>query len=54
MIVYREAILSGKKLAEQVDDWSAWLAEGDDPSELRMIRRNIEKGALQENLWVKM
>lgn len=33
-----------KKLSEQVDDWSAWLAEGDDPSELAMIRRNIEKG----------
>lgn len=33
-----------KKLTEQVDDWSAWLAEGDDPSELKVIRRNIEKG----------
>ena len=36
--------LRWKKLTEQVDDWSAWLAEGDDPSELKMIRRNIEKG----------
>ena len=33
-----------KKLTEQVDDWSAWLAGGDDPSELKVIRRNIEKG----------
>jgi len=33
-----------KKLTEQVDDWSSWLAKGDDPSELKMIRRNIEKG----------
>jgi len=33
-----------KKLTEHVDDWSAWLAEGDDPSELTIIRRNIEKG----------
>ena len=36
--------LRWKKLTEQVDDWSAWLTEGDDPSELTMIRRNIEKG----------
>lgn len=33
-----------KRLTEQVDDWSGWLAEGDDPSELTLIRRNIEKG----------
>jgi putative transposase len=31
-----------KKLTEQVDDGSAWFAEGDDPSELAMIRRNLE------------
>ena len=36
--------LRWKKLTEQVDDWSAWLTEGDDLSELTMIRRNIEKG----------
>jgi putative transposase len=33
-----------KKLTEQVDNWSAWLAEGDDDSELGLLRRNIEKG----------
>jgi len=33
-----------KQLTEHVDDWSAWLAEGDDPNELAMIRRNIAKG----------
>ena len=32
-----------KKLTDQVDDWSAWLAEGDDPNELAVLRRNIEK-----------
>lgn len=36
--------LRWNKLTEQVDDWSAWLTEGDDLSELTMIRRNIEKG----------
>jgi len=39
-----ERVLSNNPQSQQVDDWSAWLAEGDDPSELKMIRRNIEKG----------
>ena len=25
-------------------DWSAWLAEGDEDSELHVVRRNVEKG----------
>jgi putative transposase len=33
-----------KKLTDHVDDWSAWLAEGDVGNELSIIRRNIEKG----------
>ena len=33
-----------KKLTDHVDDWSAWLAEGDAPDELAVIRRNIDKG----------
>ena len=33
-----------KKLINQIDDWSAWLAEGDEANELSLIRRNIEKG----------
>jgi len=33
-----------KRLTEQVDNWSAWLAEGNDPSEPTMVRRNIEMG----------
>ena len=43
-----DSVLSNKskwnKLTEQVDDWSAWLSEGEDASELNIIRRNIEKG----------
>ena len=31
-------------LSNQFDDWSAWLAEGDNTSELSLIRRNVEKG----------
>lgn len=33
-----------EKLADQIDDWSEWLAVGDESSELSLIRRNIEKG----------
>jgi len=33
-----------KKLTDQVDNWSVWLAEGDEESDLSIIRRNIEKG----------
>ena len=33
-----------KKQCEQIPDWSAWLAEGDDPQKLEMLRRNVEKG----------
>jgi putative transposase len=29
---------------ESIGDWSAWLAEGDEPQSLEMIRRNVEKG----------
>ena len=29
---------------QAVGDWSAWLAEGDEPEQLSVIRRNIEKG----------
>ena len=32
------------KQFDQINDWSAWLAEGDETEELTMIRRNIEKG----------
>jgi putative transposase len=28
----------------EVKDWSSWLAEGDEPEKLTIIRRNIEKG----------
>jgi putative transposase len=32
-----------RKLSE-TEDWSAWLAEGDETEELQMLRRNVEKG----------
>lgn len=28
----------------EIEDWPAWLAEGDEAEELLMLRRNIEKG----------
>ena len=27
-----------------IDDWSAWLAQGDEESEMTMLRRNVDKG----------
>ncbi len=36
--------LDWKKQCEQISDWSAWLAEGDDVQKLEMLRRNVEKG----------
>ncbi len=43
-----DSILTGKvkwwKQFQAIDDWSAWLAEGDEPEKLTVIRRNIEKG----------
>ncbi|MGZ8172127.1 MAG: transposase [Methylobacter sp.] len=33
-----------RKQCEQISDWSAWLAEGDDPDKLDILRRNVEKG----------
>ena len=29
---------------EGIGDWSAWLAEGDEPEKLDVLRRNVEKG----------
>jgi putative transposase len=28
----------------EIEDWSAWLAEGDETEELQVLRRNVEKG----------
>jgi putative transposase len=43
-----DALLSQKadwiKQCSQVLNWSDWLAEGDDPETLEMLRRNAEKG----------
>jgi len=33
-----------KKLHLQIDNWSAWLAEGDDPVDLTRVRRDTDKG----------
>lgn len=40
-------LTTGSHLQEQfesVRNWSAWLAEGDDPSQLEVLRRNAAKG----------
>lgn len=31
-------------LKDPISNWSTWLAEGDDPEKLELLRRNIEKG----------
>jgi putative transposase len=33
-----------KKMPNNIEDWSTWLAEGDGSDELIMLRRNIDKG----------
>jgi len=33
-----------RKQFEGMGDWSAWLAEGDEPEKLEVLRRNVEKG----------
>ncbi len=33
-----------RDLLAAVADWSAWLAEGDEPEELAVLRRNVDKG----------
>jgi len=35
---------SWRKQFEAIGDWSAWLAEGDAPQQLEVLRRNAEKG----------
>jgi putative transposase len=35
---------SWRRLFESVGDWSAWLAEGDEPQRLEVLRRNVDKG----------
>ena len=36
--------LSWARQFESVGDWSAWLAEGDEPEKLGVLRRNVENG----------
>jgi len=36
--------LSWRRQFESIGDWSAWLAEGDDPQRLEVLRRNVDKG----------
>lgn len=44
----KDAALTAKsywhKQFESIGNWSAWLAEGDNPEQLEVIRRNIDKG----------
>ena len=35
---------SWRKQFENIGDWSAWLAHGDEPQELEVLRRNADKG----------
>jgi len=35
---------SWRSQVEGMDDWSAWLAQGDEPEELEILRRNADKG----------
>ena len=35
---------SWRKQFEAIGDWSAWLAQGDAPQELEVLRRNADKG----------
>lgn len=35
---------SWNKKFSSIDDWSAWLAEGDETEEIQMLRKNIDKG----------
>jgi hypothetical protein len=35
---------SWRRQVEGIGDWSAWLAQGDEPGELEIIRRNADKG----------
>ena len=35
---------SWRKQFEAIGDWSAWLAEGDAPEQLEIMRRHTEKG----------
>lgn len=43
-----DAILTGKpawrRQFDSIGNWSAWLAEGDEPDELDLLRRNADKG----------
>lgn len=43
-----DQILSQKpdwiKQCEQISNWPEWLAEGDDPEKIELLRRNVEKG----------
>ena len=44
----QDAVLTQKaywrKQFEAIGDWSAWLAQGDEPEKLERLRRNAEKG----------
>ena len=35
---------SWRRQHEGLGDWSAWLAQGDEPGELEILRRNADKG----------
>jgi hypothetical protein len=43
-----DATLTGKsawrRQFDRIGDWSTWLAEGDEPGKLYVLRRNADKG----------
>ena len=35
---------SSQRQFESIGNWAVWLAEGDEPQQLEILRRNVEKG----------
>ena len=33
-----------RKFSAMIEDWSAWLSEGDEAEEIQVLRRNVDKG----------
>ena len=46
--LWKDKVLSAKsgwvRQCDAIEDWSAWLSEGDEEGELEILRRNTDKG----------